>query len=62
MDESLAVITAMTKKLNSEHHHFHHGIYSIFQASLAMVVDIVVDFTVSFGLLKTGINKRTVVA
>lgn len=61
MDEALAVIVAMSKKLDSEHHHSHHRIYSIFQASLAMVVDIVVDVTASFGLSKTGINERTIV-
>ncbi|KAI3332380.1 hypothetical protein HD806DRAFT_546485 [Xylariaceae sp. AK1471] len=61
LDEAVAVIIVMSKKVDKEHHNSHHRIYSIFQASLAMVVDIVVDITASFGLSKSGINERTIV-
>ncbi|KAH7020588.1 hypothetical protein EDB80DRAFT_772218 [Ilyonectria destructans] len=61
LDDAMDVIVLMSKKLDSQHHHSHHRIYNIFQASLAMIVDIVVDITASFGLSKTGVNERTVV-
>ncbi|KFA52357.1 hypothetical protein S40293_09693 [Stachybotrys chartarum IBT 40293] len=61
LDKVTAVIVAMSKNLDSEHQHSHHGIYSIFQASLAMVVDVFVDITASFGGQKTGTKERTIV-
>ena len=61
LDEAMAVIILMSKKLDSEHHHSHHRIYNIFQSALAMIVDIVVDITASFGLHKAGVNERNIV-
>lgn len=61
MDEAVAVIVGMSKRLDREHDHSHHRLYNIFQSSLAMVVDIVVDITASFGISKTGVNERTIV-
>ncbi|KAL2214433.1 hypothetical protein CC79DRAFT_1328345 [Sarocladium strictum] len=66
MDEAAVLILSMSKRLGSEHRH-HHGqsrIHSIFQAALAMIVDVVVDATASFGVSKTaggGVNDKTVV-
>ncbi|KAI9166290.1 Cytochrome P450 monooxygenase iccF [Paramyrothecium foliicola] len=61
LDEVTAVIVVMSKRLDSEHHHSHHRIYNIFQASLAMVVDVVVDITASFTGQKMGANERSIV-
>ncbi|KAK6222688.1 hypothetical protein LQW54_000869 [Pestalotiopsis sp. IQ-011] len=61
LDDAIAVIVQMSKRLDSEHHHSHHRIYNIFQAALAMVVDVVVDITASFSLSKTGTNEKTIV-
>ncbi|CAJ0552301.1 Ff.00g062800.m01.CDS01 [Fusarium sp. VM40] len=61
LDEAMAVIVGMSKRLDRQHDHSHHRIYSIFQSSLAMVVDIVVDITASFGISKGGVNERTIV-
>ncbi|KAH7320599.1 hypothetical protein B0I35DRAFT_197948 [Stachybotrys elegans] len=61
LDEAMAVIVGMSKKLDREHHHSHHRTYNIFQSALAMVVDIVVDVTASFGISRSGLNERTIV-
>ncbi|KFA79510.1 hypothetical protein S40288_10026 [Stachybotrys chartarum IBT 40288] len=61
LDKVTAVIVAMSKNLDSEYHHSHHGICNIFQASLAMVVDVFVDITASFGGQKTGTKERAIV-
>ncbi|VUC25605.1 unnamed protein product [Clonostachys rosea] len=63
LDEAMIVILAMSNKLGRENHYHSHRVHSIFQAALAMVVDIVVDVTASFGLSKSGgINEKTIVA
>ncbi|KAI8722552.1 hypothetical protein NCS52_00399200 [Fusarium sp. LHS14.1] len=61
MDEAAAFIVTMSKKLNTEHHHSQPRIHNIFQSALAMIVDVVIDITASFGVSKTGVNEKTVV-
>ncbi|KAK2590981.1 hypothetical protein QQS21_011340 [Conoideocrella luteorostrata] len=62
LDEAIAIIALMSKKLTGEHYRSYQRLHCIFQASLAMVVDVVVDISASFCLHKTGLNERTIVA
>ena len=62
LDESMAIIVQMSKKLTSDHCHCEGKISSVFQASLAMIVDIVVDIAASFGSNRSSAGERAVIA
>ncbi|CVL11709.1 hypothetical protein FPRO06_13016 [Fusarium proliferatum] len=61
LDEAIGIVLIMSQKLDRGHSHSHR-ICSIFQSSLAMIIDIVVDVTASFGRSKSGFNERSLVA
>ncbi|KAM0074866.1 hypothetical protein ACKRZS_013106 [Fusarium odoratissimum] len=60
LDDAMATVVKMVEKLEASH--ASHRVTSIFQSSLAMIVDIVVDITASFGTNRSGGSEKTIVA
>ncbi|KAF5009135.1 hypothetical protein FDECE_4625 [Fusarium decemcellulare] len=59
LDDAMAIIVSMSEKLDANL--ASHRVTTIFQSSLAMTVDIVVDITAAFGTHRRGGSERTII-
>ncbi|KAF9773543.1 hypothetical protein IL306_008630 [Fusarium sp. DS 682] len=59
LDDAMSTIVKMSEKLESSH--ASHRVTTIFQSSLAMIVDIVVDITASFSTHRSGGCEKTII-
>ncbi|KAF4495968.1 hypothetical protein FAGAP_7902 [Fusarium agapanthi] len=59
LDDAMGRVVKMVEKLEASH--ASHRVSSIFQSSLAMIVNIAVDITASFGTHRSGGSEKTII-